>query len=111
MKNHILIILAVIVLFLTGVGSSLSLADVPPTNSLPPRMLNGTVDGIDSLERLVTIQTEKKDIWLFIAVSSGDMLKGLNKGDRVVIELDEQGVAQKINKTALGSKNTFDTQG
>jgi len=111
MKNHIIIIMAVIVLFLAGVGSSFSRADLAPSNPISPRMLNGTVDGIDSLERLLTIQTEKKDIWLFIAVSSGDMLKGLNKGDRVVIELDEQGVAQKINKTALGSKSTLETQG
>lgn len=108
MKTQITIIMAVIVLFLTGVGISLSQADVAPTNSIPARILNGTIDGIDSLERLVTLQSEKKDTWMFIAVSSGDMLKGLNKGDRVVIELDEQGVAQKINKTAINLNNTSD---
>jgi hypothetical protein len=111
MKTQLTIITAVLMLFLAGIGLSLSQADVTLTNSIPTRMLNGTIDGIDALERLVTIQSEKKDTWMFIAVSNGELLKGLNRGDRVVVELDEQGVAQKINKTVPNLKTIFEDKG
>jgi len=100
MKTHIINIVAAIVLFIGGAGVSLGHADVVASPPLAPRMLNGTIDGIDSLERLLTIHSEKTDLWMFVAVGDGDMLKGLKKGDRVVVTLDEQGVATKINKTA-----------
>jgi len=110
MKRQITIIVAVIVLFLAGMGISLSQADVGPNHPVPARMLNGTIDGIDSLERLVTIQSDNKDTWMFIAVGNGELLKGLTKGDHVVVELDDRGVAQKINKTAINLRNTPDAK-
>ena len=111
MKTQFTVIMAVLLLLFTGIGASLSRADAAPANSMPARMLNGTIDGIDALERVVTIQSEKNDTWTFIAVSNGDLLKGLTKGDRVVVELDEQGVAQKINKTSPNVKTIFEDKG
>ena len=84
-----------------GVMVSTSLADQVATNDrVTPRTFSGTIDKIDPMQRLVTIQSEKKDTWMLIAVADGEVLKSLHKGDRVVVELDGQGIAQKIIKSA-----------
>ena len=89
-----------------GVMVSLSLADQIASNDrITFRIFSGTIDGIDPTQRLVTVQSEKKDQWMLVAVADGEVLKGLHKGDRVVVELDEHGMAQKIIKATPDSKN------
>jgi Cu/Ag efflux protein CusF len=86
-------------LVLMGVVVSPSLADqIASNDQVAPRTFSGTIDGVDPMQRLVTVQSEKKDTWMLIAVADGAVLKGLRKGDRVVVELDEQGMARKIVK-------------
>ncbi len=88
-----------------GVVVSPSLANQVASNDrVTSRTFSGTIDGIDPMQRLVTVQSEKKDTWMLIAVADGEVLKGLHKGDRVVVELDEQGMAKKIIKTATEPK-------
>jgi Cu/Ag efflux protein CusF len=92
-------------LVLMGVMVSLSPAEqIASNDQVAPRTFSGTIDGIDPMQRLVTVQSEKKDTWMLIAVADGAVLKGLHKGDRVVVELDEQGMAQKIIKTSTETK-------
>lgn len=90
-------------LLLMGVVVSPSLADqVASNDQVMPRTFSGTIDGVDPMQRLVTVQSEKKDTWMLIAVADGEVLKGLHKGDRVVVEMDEQGMARKIVKAMPG---------
>ena len=105
-----LIIVALGVLLLAGVVISPTQADLTTANRATAKMFNGTIDGIDPVQRLVTIQSEEKDMWVFIAVADGEVLKGLNKGDRVVVELDEHGMAKTIVKTATDLKSTRDPE-
>jgi len=86
-------------LLLTGATVS-SQADVPPTNQVSPRLFNGTIDGIDSFQQLVIIQTkeEGQEIMRFLAFADPDVMKDLAKGDRVVVEVDQHGLAKKIVK-------------
>lgn len=90
-------------LLLMGVVVSPSLADqVASNDQVAPRTFSGTIDGVDPMQRLVTVQSEKKDTWMLIAVADGEVLKGLHKGDHVVVEMDEQGMAHKIVKAMPG---------
>ena len=83
-----------------------SLADQVSSNDrVVPRTFSGTIDGIDPMQRLVTVQSEKKDTWVLIAVADGAVLKELHKGDRVVVELDEHGMAQKIVRATPAPKD------
>ncbi len=83
-----------------------SLADQVSSNDrVAPRTFSGTIDGIDPMQRLVTVQSEKKDTWVLIAVADGAVLKELHKGDRVVVELDEHGMAQKIVRATPAPKD------
>jgi len=83
-----------------------SLADQVSSNDrVAPRTFSGTIDGIDPMQRLVTVQSEKKDTWMLIAVADGAVLKELHKGDRVVVELDEHGMAQKIVRATPAPKD------
>lgn len=83
-----------------------SWADQTSTNDrVTSRIFSGTIDGVDPMQRLVTVQSEKKDTWMLIAVVDGEVLNGLQKGDRVVVELDEHGMAQKIVRAAPAPKD------
>jgi len=88
------------VLLLMGVNVP-SRADLPPTHQLTQatvRMFNGTIDGIDSFQQLVIIQTreEGQEIMRFLAFADPEVMKDLAKGDRVVVEVDQHGLAKKI---------------
>ncbi len=102
MKTYIIAILSV--LMLAGVAVPCVQADqVTGTDQIGTRMFRGTIEGIDPLEQIISVQSEgttgKGEVRL-LAFTDADMVKGLTKGDRVVIELDERGLAKKIVKTA-----------
>jgi hypothetical protein len=86
-------------LLLMGVTVS-SRADLSPINQATARMFNGTIDGIDSFQQLVIIQTreEGQEIMRFLAFADPEVMKDLAKGDRVVVEVDQHGLAKKIVK-------------
>jgi hypothetical protein len=61
--------------------------------------IGGTVEEIDHAGLQVTILTEmgKKES---LPVANADVIKGLAKGDRVNVEMDEQGKVKTIVKTS-----------
>jgi len=78
-----------------------SQAELPPSNQVTQptaRMFNGTIDGIDSFQQLVIIQTreEGQEVMRFLAFADPEVMKDLAKGDRVVVEVDQHGLAKKI---------------
>ena len=105
MKTLIITIFSV--LLLAGVVISPSHADLATTNQATATTLNGTIDGVDPLQQLVIIRTEEQGQGLvrFLAVTDPALMKGLLKGDRVVVELDEHGMATKILKAAADLKD------
>ena len=105
----ILSLLLMVGVAISGAMISSSQADQTSTNDrVAAKMVSGTIDGIDPMQQLVTIQSEKRDTWMLIAVTDGEVLKGLTKGDRVVVELDEHRMAKKIVKTTANPKGALD---
>ncbi|OLC40633.1 MAG: hypothetical protein AUH74_07680 [Nitrospirae bacterium 13_1_40CM_4_62_6] len=79
-------------------GGPLSLTD-----PVFAKFIGGTVEEIDHAGLRVTIQTEqgKKES---LQVADASLLQGLSKGDRVSVEMDEQGKARTIIKTMPNKK-------
>jgi Cu/Ag efflux protein CusF len=74
-------------------GGPLSLTD-----SIFAKFIGGTIEELDHASLRITIQTEqgKKES---LTVADASLLQGLSKGDRVSVEMDEQGQARMIVKT------------
>ncbi len=72
--------------------------------------IGGTVEEIDHAGLQVTIQTEmgKKESF---PVTNAEVIKGLAKGDRVSVEMDEQGKVRTIVKTTPDKKVAPEPQG
>lgn len=99
MKTFIVTILSL--LMLAGLATPYVQADQAAiTDQVGARMFSGTVEEIDPMQQIVSVQSEGKGEVRLLAFTDGDMVKGLTRGDRVVIELDERGMAKKIVKTA-----------
>jgi Cu/Ag efflux protein CusF len=79
-------------------GGPLSLTDPVFT-----RFIGGTIEEVDHASLRVTIRTEqgKKEL---LTVADASLLQGLSKGDRVSVEMDEQGQARTIVKTMPDGK-------
>ncbi len=73
------------------------------------KFVGGTVEGIDPMQKIVSVQSEEKGEVRLLAFTDAEMVKGLTKGDRVVIELDERGMAKKIVKAEPSSNGTPDS--
>ena len=102
MKGNLLSITMLGVLLVMGVMVAPTNADQVSTSqdvAASAETVRGTFEGIDPAQRIVTIQSEENrgEIWL-LAFSDPDVVKGLSKGDRVVVELDDHGIAKKIVK-------------
>ena len=70
-----------------------------PTGLTLTKFVGGTIEEIDHTGLRVTIQTEmgQKES---LPVADAEVIKGLTKGDRVSVEMDEQGKVMKIVKLA-----------
>ena len=93
---------------LAGVGILPSHADLAPTNHATAKTLTGTIDDFDSLHQLVILRTEEQGESLvrFLGFADPTMMKGLIKGNRIVVELDDHGMARKILHAAADLKET-----
>lgn len=61
--------------------------------------LNGTIESIDLVGRIVSVQSDGKQGEVRLLVfSDAEVVKGLRKGDRVVIGIDKHGIATKAKK-------------
>lgn len=95
---------------LAGIVIVPSHADLAPTHQdlATARTLTGTIDDFDSLHQLVILRTEEQGESLvrFLEVADPTMMKGLIKGNRIVVELDDHGMARKILHAAADLKET-----
>jgi len=109
MKGHIFSITILSVLLVLGAMVVPTNADLAPTSQevgVSAKTLSGTIEGIDPSQRIVTIQSEEKQgEMMLLAFSDPDVVKGLSKGDRVVVELDDHGMAKKIIKASPEQKD------
>jgi len=109
MKGHLFGITILSVLLVLGAMVVPTNADLAPTSQevvVSAKTLSGTIEGIDPSQRIVTIQSEEKQgEMMLLAFSDPDVVKGLSKGDRVVVELDDHGMAKKIIKASPEQKD------
>lgn len=93
---------------LAGVVIVPSHADLAPTHQATVTTVSGTIDDFDSLHQLVILRTEEQGESLvrFLEVADPTMMKGLIKGNRIVVELDDHGMAMKILQAAADLKET-----
>jgi hypothetical protein len=105
MKTYIAAVLSVLVL--VGLMIPCVQADpAPSTEQVGARTFSGTIEGIDPVGHIVTIKSdERRGEMRLLAFTDAQMVSGLTKGDRVVIELDEQGMAKKIVKATPDPKD------
>jgi hypothetical protein len=109
MKTYIVAVLSVLVfmgLAIPGVQAD----PAPLTEQIGARTFSGTIEGIDPIQQIVSVQSEEKGEVRLLAFTDAEMVKGLTKGDRVVIELDERGMAKKIVKTEPAPNVTPDSK-
>jgi hypothetical protein len=66
-------------------------------SSTVERFIGGTIEGIDSAGLQLTIQTDQGQKES-LKVANAEVMKRVTKGDRVSVELDEQGRVMKIVK-------------
>ncbi len=98
-------------LVLMGVTFSLGLADQVSSNDrVTPRIFSGTIEGFDPVQQIVLIRTEEQGqgFVMFLGVTDAAVMKGLLKGDRVLVELEEHGMAKKIIKVAANLQDAPD---
>ena len=109
MKVHLFSITMLSVLLVLGAMVAPTNADLAPTSQevgVSAKTLSGTIEGIDPSQRIVTIQSEEKQgEMMLLAFSDPYVVKGLSKGDRVVVELDDHGMAKKIIKASPEQKD------
>ena len=112
MKTYIVAILSVLVL--VGLAIPYAPADqVTPTDQIGVRAFSGTIEGIDPMQQIVSIHSEGKEgkgEVRLLAFTDAAMVQGLTKGDRVVIELDERGMAKKIVKAKPAPQGAPDSK-
>src|SRR5438445_13882011 len=109
MKTYIIAVLSVLVR--VGLVMPCVQGDqVTGTDQIGTRMFSGTIEGIDPMQQIVSVQSEEKGEIRLLAFADAEMVKGLTKGDRVVIELDERGMAKKIVKTEPALNGTPDSK-
>ncbi len=96
------------VFFLAGVVILPGQADLAPPNRATAETLAGTIEDFDSLHQLVILRTEEQGESLvrFLGVADPALMKGFLKGNRIVVELDDHGVARKILHAAADLKDT-----
>lgn len=82
-------------LLLAGALASLSYGGPTATSD---RFIAGTIEGIDVTGLRLTIKSDL-GIAQSLPVASADVIKGLNSGDQVSVELDEQGRVMKVVRT------------
>lgn len=112
MKTYIVAILSA--LMIAGGAVPYVQADqVTGTDQIGARTFSGTIEEIDPIQQIVSVQSEgtagKGEVRL-LAFTDAEMVKGLTKGDRVVIELDERGMAKKIIKSTPASQSVPDSK-
>lgn len=74
------------------------------------KFIGGTVETIDHAGLKITILTDMGKLQS-LPIDSPDVIKGLAKGDRVSVELDEQGNVMKIVKTGAEQKTAPEPRG
>jgi len=108
MKRHLFSITILSVLLVLGAMVAPTNADLAPTSQevgVSAKTLSGTIEGIDPSQRIVTIQSEEKQgEMMLLAFSDPDVVKGLSKGDRVVVELDDTGWRRRSSRPHLNRK-------
>jgi len=109
MKRNLFSVTILSVLLVIGTMVAPTNADLVPSSQevgASAKTLSGTIEGIDPSQRIVTIQSEDKQGEMrLLAYSDPDLVKGLSKGDRVVVELDDHGMAKKIIKASPEQKD------
>jgi len=75
-----------------------------PTDPVFAKFIGGTIEEVDHSGLRVTMQTEQGKKESF-PVADASVLMGLSKGDRVSIEMDEQGKVRMIVKTTPDKKS------
>jgi hypothetical protein len=70
-------------------------------------MVSGVVASVDQGNLMIIMRTRFGQAQGF-AVSSPEILKGINRGDTITVELDSQGVARRITK--VGTPELSDPQ-
>lgn len=96
MKTPLLVMLAVLVF--AAAGHAPSQAASPKDPIVINQFVGGTVEKIDLVGLRLTVQTDlgKSEA---LPVANAGVIKDLYKGDRVSVELDDQGRVIKIVKT------------
>ncbi|TAL12215.1 MAG: hypothetical protein EPO02_02305 [Nitrospirae bacterium] len=112
MKTYIIAVLSLLVL--VGLAVPYGQADqLIPADPVGVRTFSGTIEGIDPLQQIVSIHSEGKEgkgEVRLLAFTDAAMVQGLAKGDYVVIELDERGMAKTIVKTEPASQGAPDSK-
>lgn len=98
------IVTIVSLLFLVGMAISVGQAD-PGIPGVAPQFIGGTIQAIDPAGLNIILQTEQGKTEL-LPVANADAVKGLAKGDRVSVELDEKGAVRKISKLSSEPKDS-----
>jgi hypothetical protein len=65
-------------------------------------LVSGVVASVDPANLILIMRTRFGQAQGF-PVSSAELLKGINQGDAITVELDAEGVARRITKTAVPS--------
>ena len=104
-----LIVTIVGLLFLVGTAMSVGQAD-PGVPGIAPQFIGGTIQAVDPAGLNIILQTDQGKTEL-LPVANADAVKGLTKGDRVSVELDEKGAVRKISKTSPESKDSPEPKG
>jgi hypothetical protein len=99
-----IIVTIVGLLFLVGMTIPVGQAD-PGVPGIAPQFLGGTVQAVDPAGLNIILQTDE-GITEVLPVADADAVKGVVKGDRVSVELDEKGAVKKISKMTPGSKDS-----
>lgn len=104
-----LVVTIVGLLFLIGMAVPGGQAD-PGVPGIAPQFLGGTIQAIDPAGLSIILQTDQGKTEL-LPVANADAVKGLMKGDRVSVELDEKGAVRKISKASSESKDAPEPKG
>lgn len=104
-----LIVTIASVLFLVGMAISVGQAD-PGLPGTVSQFIGGTVQAIDPAGLSIVLETEQGKTEM-LPVANADAVKGLAKGDRVSVELDEKGAVKKISKMSSDPKESPEPKG
>lgn len=96
-------------LLLVGLTISVGQAD-PGVPGTAPQFIGGTVQAIDPAGLNIILKTDQGKTEM-LPVANADAVKGLAKGDRVSVELDEKGAVRKISKLSPESKDSPEPKG